>query len=93
MPTYSIGEALSLLLEKSKWKPKVHELRMRQEWEQITGKTIARYTRNLNLADKKLTIYTDVAALKQELTLGKAQLIATINQYFQETVVTEILVK
>src|SRR5690606_14275789 len=43
MATYSIGEALSLLLERSKWKPKVHELRMRQEWEQITGKTIAKY--------------------------------------------------
>ncbi len=93
MATYSIGEALSLLLEKSKWKPKVHELRMRQEWEQITGKTIAKYTRNLALADKRLTIFTDVAALKQELTLGKPQLIATINKYFGETVVIEIVVR
>ena len=93
MASYSIGEALSLFLEKSKWKPKVHELRMRQEWEQITGKTIAKYTRNLSLADKKLTIYTDVAALKQELMLGKPQLIATINKYFEETVVIEIIVK
>ena len=93
MASYSIGEALSLLLEKSRWKPKVHELRMRQEWEQITGKTIAKYTRSLSLADKKLTIYTDVAALKQELMLGKVQLIDTINKYFEETVVTEILVK
>ena len=66
---------------------------MRQEWEQITGKTIAKYTRNLSLADKKLTIYTDVAALKQELILGKPQLIGTINKYFEETVVTEIMVK
>ena len=93
MASYSIGEALSLLLEKSKWKPKVHELRMRQEWEQISGKTIAKYTRNLSLADKKLTIFTDVAPLKQELMLGKTQLMTTINQYFGETVVTEIAVK
>lgn len=93
MSTYSIGEALSLLLEKSKWKPRVHELRLRQEWEQITGKTIAKYTRNLSLADKKLTIYTDVAPLKMELNLGKAQLIETINRYFEETVVTEIVIR
>ena len=93
MPTYSIGEALSLLLEKSKWKPKVHELRLRNEWEQITGKTIARYTKNISLNERKLTIYTDVAPLKQELLLGKDQLINTINKHFQETVVTEILVK
>ena len=43
---YSIGEALKLLMEKSGWAPKAHELRMREEWEQIAGKTIAKYTRN-----------------------------------------------
>ncbi|MES2700992.1 MAG: DUF721 domain-containing protein [Bacteroidota bacterium] len=93
MGTYSIGEALNLLLEKSQWKPKVNEVRMRDEWEAITGKTIAKYTRNINLYGKTLTIYTDVAALKQELSLGKEQLIARINEYFGERVVEEIFVK
>jgi predicted nucleic acid-binding Zn ribbon protein len=93
MPTYSIGEAISLLLEKSKWKPKMHELRMREEWEQIVGKTIARYTRSLSLADKKLVIFTDVAALKQEIMFSKAQLIQSINTHFGETAVVDIIVK
>lgn len=93
MGSYSIGEALNQLLEKSRWKPKVHELRLRQEWGQIVGKTISKYTRNIYLADKRLIIYTDVAALKQELQLGKEQLIATINEYMQELVVNEIVVK
>lgn len=93
MGQYSIGEALNLLLEKSKWKHRVLELRMRQEWEQMMGKTIAKYTRDVSLKDKKLTIYTDIAALKQELTLGKEQLINKINAYFEETVVVDILVK
>ena len=93
MGSYSIGEALSLLLEKSKWTPKVHELRLRQEWEQITSKTIAKYTRNLSLREGTLTIYTDVAALKQELHFGREPLMVTINNYFGEKVVTAILVK
>jgi predicted nucleic acid-binding Zn ribbon protein len=93
MPTYSIGQALSLFLEKSKWKPKMHEVRLRTEWEQIAGKIVAKYTRNLSLTDKKLTIFTDVAALKQELLYGKEQLIQTINKYFEETVVTDIMVR
>jgi len=93
MGSYSIGEALSMLLEKSKWKPKVHELRMQQEWEQMMGKTIAKYTRNISLKDRKLIIYTDVAALKQELMLGKELLINKINAYFEETVVLDIIVK
>ncbi len=93
MPTYSVGQALSLFLEKSKWKPKMHEVRLRAEWEEIAGKIVAKYTRNLNLADKKLTIFTDVAALKQEIMFGKEQLIININKHFEETVVTDIIVR
>lgn len=93
MGTYSVGDALNLLLEKSKWKPKVIELKMREEWTEIVGKTIAKYTNNINMHDKKLTIYTDVAPLKQELQLGKDQLIILINKYFNERVVDEIIIK
>jgi len=93
MGQYSIGEALNLLLEKSKWKHKVHELRMQQEWETIVGKTIAKYTRNILLNGDVLTVYSDVAALKQELYFGKEQLITTINEYFGEKVIADIKVK
>mgnify|MGYP000857252200 CR=1 FL=1 len=93
MGSYSIGEALNLLLDKSKWKHKVHELRMQQEWEQMVGKTISKYTRNVVLKGETLTVYTDVAALKQELYFGKQQLIERINEYFGEKVVSEIVVK
>jgi predicted nucleic acid-binding Zn ribbon protein len=93
MGQYSIAEAINLLLERSKWKPKVHELRMQQEWETIVGKTIGKYTRNIRLNGDTLTIYSDVAALKQELYYGKQQLIVQINEYFKETIVKEIIVK
>jgi predicted nucleic acid-binding Zn ribbon protein len=93
MGSYSIGEALKLVMEKSHWKPKVTEMRMKDEWETITGKTIAKYTRKINLFNKTLTIYTDVAALKQELLMGKEQLIIRINEYFEEKVVEEIVIK
>lgn len=93
MGSYSIGEALNQLLVKSHWKPKVTELRMRQEWETMMGKTISKYTRSIALHGKVLTIYTDVAPLKQELLLGREQLLARINEYFDEKVVEEILIK
>jgi predicted nucleic acid-binding Zn ribbon protein len=93
MGSYSIGEAINMMFEKSHWKPKLTALRMRDEWEEITGKTIAKYTRSLNLYGKVLTIYTDVAPLKQELMLGREQLMVTINEYFNERVVEEIVIK
>lgn len=90
MGSYSVGEALKHLLEKSQWKTKIDELRLRNEWETIVGKTIAKYTRNINIEKKVLTIYTDVGPLKQELQLGKDQLQRTINEYFESRVVEEI---
>ena len=93
MGQYSVGEALNLLLVKSAWKPKVTELRLRAEWETIVGKTVAKYTRNILLKDQKLTIVTDIAALKQELHFGKAALIASINAHMGEPVVQDIIVK
>ncbi len=93
MGSYSIGEALNQMLEKSHWKPKIVALRMSEEWEAITGKTIAKYTRSINMYNKTLTIYTDVAPLKQELQLGKEQLMVRINEYFNERVVEEIVIK
>lgn len=93
MGSYSIGEALNLLLERSHWKPKVVAVRMSDEWEAITGKTIAKYTRSINMFNKTLTIYTDVAPLKQELQMGREQLIVRINEYFGEQVVEEIVIK
>ncbi len=93
MGSYSIGEALNLLLENSHWKPKVNEVRMRDEWEAIVGKTIAKYTRNIYMSGTTLTIYTDVAALKQELMVGREQLIININEYFKENVVTTIMIR
>ena len=93
MGSYSMAEALKQLLEKSHWKPKVTELRMRDEWETIVGKTIAKYTRSISLNGKVLTIYSDVAPLKQELLLGREQLIIRINEYFEDRVVEEIAIK
>ena len=93
MGSYSIGEALNIFLERSKWKPKIHELRIKDEWEAIAGKTIAKYTRSVALNGKILTIYTDVAPLKQELLLGRQQLLQQINAHFNERVVEEILIK
>lgn len=93
MGQYSIGEALQLLMKKSGWTPKVAELRIKEEWEQIAGKTIAKYTRDLKVYNGTLTIYTDVAPLKQELNMGKQQLMNTINEYLGETAITEIIIK
>lgn len=93
MGQYSIGEALRHLLDKSQWTPKVLELRIKQDWEAIVGKTIARYTTSVSLNGTTLTVITEVAPLKQELLLGKDGLIARINEHLGERAVTEVVIR
>lgn len=93
MAEYSVGDALRRLIRQSGWTDRIHEYRMKEEWPQIAGITIARYTSGMMLRDRILTISTDVAPLRQELMLGKQQLIEKINAHFQETVVLDIRVR
>src|SRR5690242_12017987 len=64
----TVGEALQLYLRKSPLKPRLDEYRVQAKWEQVMGKTIARYTTSLQLIRRKLFITTPVASLKQELS-------------------------
>jgi hypothetical protein len=56
------------------------------------GKTVARYTDEMYVQDKKLFIRTNVAALKKELSFSKHLLVAKINQYFEEEVIREVVI-
>lgn len=93
MAEYSVGDALKRLIAQAGWGDRVHEYRIKEDWERIAGVTIARYTHNIQLRNKVLIVSTDVAPLKQELVLGKESLIAKINLHFAETIILDLKVR
>jgi len=93
MAMMSVGDALSSFLKSARWQTKIHEIRIQNEWSKIMGATIARYTREVKLKEGVLIITTDVAPLKQELQYGKPQIISNVNEYFNEAVVKEVVIK
>ncbi len=93
MGQYSIGEAITRLMEDSSWTPAVNEQRINSEWEQIVGRTVARYTQNVTLNGTTLIVSTGIAALKQELLFSKPRLIAHINEYLGNKAVTDIMIR
>lgn len=74
-------------------KPRLNEVRIRENWEEIMGKTISRYTENVQLIDGKLLISTSVAPLKQELSYSKDKIIKLVNDMLGETVVREVVIR
>lgn len=71
MGEYSLGDAMKKFLEGSRIKGGIQALQIEDVWEEIMGKTIARYTDKLQIIGDKLFITTSVAPLKNELIYQK----------------------
>lgn len=62
-------------------------------WEELMGKTIAKYTDSIQIINKTLFINTTVAPLKNELQFQKATIIQRVNEALGEKVITEVVIK
>ncbi len=92
MAQYSMQEALNKMLEESNWKYRYQVTKLKQDWEKLMGKTVAKHTQDLVIKDGKLYIYTNVAPLKHELSYNKNLVIQKINQYFGEAFIKEVII-
>jgi predicted nucleic acid-binding Zn ribbon protein len=88
-----MGDALKEFMDKSRMKPRLTEVRIQENWEQMMGKTISRYTENIQLIDGKLMITTTVAPLKQELNYSKDKIIKLVNDMLGEKLVREVIIR
>ncbi len=93
MGEYSIGEALKQFLESSRIKGSIQALQLEDAWEEIMGKTIARYTDKLRIIGDKLIITTHVAPLKHELLYQKEKIKQRVNEAFGQRVVNEVIIE
>ena len=93
MGEYSIGDAIEKFLEQSRIKGSIQALQIGDVWEEIMGKTIARYTEEIKIINDTLFITTHVAPLKQELIFQKEKIKLRVNEALGKKVIKEIVVK
>lgn len=93
MGEYSIGDAMQEFLKGSRLKGSIQALQIEDVWEEIMGKTIARYTDKLQIIGDKLIITTHVAPLKNELIYQKEKIKQRINEALKEKVIREIIIQ
>lgn len=93
MGEISIQDAINQFLQKSKLKSGIQAVRIEEVWEELMGKTIAKYTDKIQIINGTLFISTQVAPLKNELLYQKEQIIARINEVMGEKVVKEVIIK
>ena len=93
MGEYSIGDALKKFLNQSHLKGPVQALQIEEIWEQIMGKTIARYTDKIQIHGQTLYVNTTVAALRQELLYQKENIVKRVNEALGEKVIQDVIIK
>jgi hypothetical protein len=93
MGEYSLGDALRKFLHQSQLKGSIQALQIEEVWEQIMGKTVARYTDKIRIHGQTLYIDTTVAPLRQELLYQKETILRRVNEALGEVVVKEVVIK
>ena len=93
MAQFSISEAIQEFLKKSRIKGGIQALQIEDIWEQIMGKTIARYTDKLQIIGDKLIITTTVAPLKHELIYQRDKIKQRVNEALGQKVVNEVIIQ
>ena len=93
MAQMQIGEAVKQFVNKSRLKDGLRVVQIEIVWEEIMGKTIAKYTDKIQVINNKLFITTTVAPLKNELLYQKEQIIKRINEAMGEKVITDVVIQ
>ena len=92
MSEYSLGDAMKQFLNKSRIKGSVQAIQIEEAWEQLMGKTIAKYTEKIQIHGQTLYITTHMAPLKQELLYQKENIIARVNEALGEKTIKEVVI-
>ena len=93
MGEISLQDAIKQFLQKSRLKSGIQALRIEDVWEEVMGKTVAKYTDKIQIINATLFITTTVAPLKNELLYQKEKIIERVNEALGEKVIKEVVIK
>ena len=93
MGEYSMQDAIQQFLKKSKLRGGMQALQIEAVWEQIMGKTVAKYTDKIQIIQHTLFITTAVGPLKNELNYQKEQIHKRVNEVLGEALIKEVVIQ
>jgi hypothetical protein len=93
MGEISLQDAIKQFLNQSRLRQGIQSLRIEDIWEEIMGKTIAKYTDKIQIINRTLYITSTVAPLKNELLYQKEKIIERVNEALGEKLVKEVVIK
>ncbi|MCB9261614.1 MAG: DUF721 domain-containing protein [Flavobacteriales bacterium] len=89
----SLKDLIETMFDSYELGEKMAENRIKNEWETIIGKTIARNTAKLSIHKKTLYIEVLSAPLKNELFYHKQIIVEKVNTYIGKKIIEDIKIK
>jgi predicted nucleic acid-binding Zn ribbon protein len=89
--TQPLGEVLREYVRAMRMEQKLKEVTLVQSWEELLGKTIANYTRNIYLSKGILYVELNSPVVKNELLMMREEIRQKMNEQAGEELVTKIV--
>ena len=86
-------DAIQQFLKQSRLKGGIQALQIEDIWENIMGKTIAKYTDKIQIINQTLFISTQVGPLKNELLYQKDKIVHRVNEALGEKAIKEVVMR
>ncbi len=89
----NLGSAIDAFIKSMKLGDKYYETKLKENWEELMGPSIAKHTNDIYLKNGMLFIHLDSAPLKQELTYHTDRMRSNANEFLATSAVKEIVIK
>ena len=89
----SLGEIIQDFLKQSGWERKLDEDNIMTEWDKVLGPSLAKYTEEVFIKNKKLHIRLNSSTLRQELSYKKSEIVKDLNAAVGKDVINDIVLK
>ncbi len=89
----SLKDLIYSMMDSYHLSDKLVETRVRNEWEILMGKTIAKNTSRLSIHKKTLYLELSSAPLKNDLYYHEQTIVEKVNQYIGQQVIHQIKIK
>ena len=91
--TQSLSEVIREYVKGTSIETKLKEVDVVQSWEELLGKTIAHYTRNVSLKNKVLFVEINSSVVKNELFMMREEIRRKLNEKAGEEMINKIIFK
>ena len=89
----SLSEIIQDFLKQSGWERKLDEVNIMTEWDKMLGPSLAKYTEEVFIKNKKLHIRLNSSTLRQELSYKKSEIVKDLNAAVGKDVINDIVLK